>query len=144
MTTLQFVQVVALAALMASQQNVSKQPSSQPKSVPPASCPVTPRPATAFIPPAAYSTQLSTPDFWIGTDKLWTYVGESMVWQWRPHQPGHEKDLTAKTFWFRVGYDYHTEPVPKLRVTGTRLDGPAPSLMAVEFALMGLADRIVC
>jgi hypothetical protein len=38
------------------------------------------------------------------------------------HRPGHEQDLTAKIFWFRVGYDYHTEPIPKLEVTGRRLD----------------------
>jgi len=37
-------------------------------------------------------------------------------------------DLTAKIFWYRVGYGWRTEPIPKLRVTGRRLDGPAPAL----------------
>ena len=30
--------------------------------------------------------------------------------------------------WWRAGYDWHTEPVPKLKVTGRRLDSPAPPL----------------
>src|SRR5262249_52379382 len=67
--------------------------------------------------------------FFIGSEKLWTEIGESMIWEWRPHRPGHEQDLTAKIFWFREDYDWRTEPVPKLRVTGRRLDGPAPPLM---------------
>jgi hypothetical protein len=33
-----------------------------------------------------------------------------------------------KLFWWRQGYDPHAEPRPKLKVTGTRMDSPAPSL----------------
>ena len=127
MNPLRCILLIVLA--VSSQQNSSKPPSSQTQSVPPASCPVTLRPATAFLPPAPYPTELSAHAFWIGTDKLWTDIYEPMVWSWRPHQPGHEQDLTAKIFWFRVGYDYHTEPIPKLKVTGRRLDGPAPPLV---------------
>ena len=72
--------------------------------------------------------ELPADAFWIGTDKLWTGIREPMIWQWRQHRPGHEQDLTEKIFWFRVGYDYRTEPRPKLKVTGKRLDGPAPPL----------------
>jgi len=32
--------------------------------------------------------------------------------------------------WWRQGYDYRTEPKPKLKVTGKRLDAPALPLMA--------------
>jgi hypothetical protein len=32
--------------------------------------------------------------------------------------------------WWRQGYDYRTEPKPRLKVTGKRLDAPAPPLMA--------------
>ncbi|HUD68027.1 MAG TPA: hypothetical protein VMQ17_25825 [Candidatus Sulfotelmatobacter sp.] len=66
--------------------------------------------------------------FYIGSEKLWTVIDEHWVWEWRPHGPGHELDLTTKIFWYRVGYSWRTEPIPKLRVTGRRLDGPAPAL----------------
>ena len=58
-----------------------------------------------------------------------------MVWQWAPHQPGHEQvqPLTAKIFWYRVGYDWRAEPQPRLTITGRRLDGPAPPLMVMTW-----------
>jgi len=92
---------------------------------------MTPRPARPFIPPADYRTTEELPKGWflIGTEKLWTEIGESMVWQWMPHTLGHEQDLTAKIFWLREDYDWRTEPIPKIKVTGRRLDGPAPPLM---------------
>jgi hypothetical protein len=96
----------------------------------PASCPATTRPATTFVPPAPYNQEKLPPNaFFIGSEKLWTGLAEPMVWGWRPHGPGHEQDLTAKVFWFRVGYNWHTEPAPKLKVTGKRIDGSAPPLM---------------
>jgi len=131
MIFLRLVLVIALAALTTSgQQTSSQSPSPQHDSVP-ASCPMTPRPARAFIPPADYRTTEELPKGWflIGTEKLWTEIGDSMVWQWRPHSPGHEQDLTAKIFWLREDYDWRTEPIPKIKVTGKRLDGPAPPLM---------------
>jgi hypothetical protein len=133
MSPSRFILLSALVALMASsQQNSSKQQSTETKFAPPISCPITPRPTAAFIPPAPYPTELPEKAFWIGTEKLWTDIGEPMVWTWRPHQPGHEQDLTAKVFWFRVGYDYHTEPIPKLEVTGARLDESAPALQTPQ------------
>jgi len=33
--------------------------------------------------------------------------------------------------WWRQGYDWHTEPTPKLKVTGRRLDSQAPPLDVV-------------
>jgi hypothetical protein len=74
--------------------------------------------------------------FLIGTNELWTEIRESMIWEWAPHQPGHEPEvqpLTAKIFWYRVGYDWRTEPQPKLTITGRRLDGPAPPLMVMTW-----------
>jgi hypothetical protein len=126
---LAIILLIALVALTASsQENSSKESSTENKFVPPASCPVTPPPPTAFIPPAPYQAELPENAIWMGTEKLWTDIGDPMVWTWRPHEPGHEQDLTAKVFWFRVGYDYHAEPVPKLEVTGKRLDESAPPL----------------
>ncbi|HEY6304957.1 MAG TPA: hypothetical protein VI488_00695 [Candidatus Angelobacter sp.] len=74
--------------------------------------------------------------FWLGTEKLWTDQCEPMIWQWAPHQPGHEQEvhpLTAKTFWYRVDYSWRAEPQPKLTITGRRLDGPAPPLMVMTW-----------
>jgi hypothetical protein len=124
--------VIVFAALAAgSQQSSPPQASSLPQTVPD-SCPMTPRPARPFIPPADYRTdndERPANFFLIGSEKLWTEIGESMIWEWRPHRPGHEKDLTAKIFWFREDYNWHKEPIPKLRVTGKRIDGPSPPLM---------------
>ena len=135
MTALQFILLMTLASVPGSGQPASSQQTSpKPESVP-ASCLVTSRPARPFIPPADYRTEeLPEHLFWIGTNELWTTIYEPMVWQWAPHQPGHEQEvqpLTAKIFWYRVGYDWRAEPQPKLTITGRRLDGPAPPLMVM-------------
>jgi hypothetical protein len=131
MILLRSLLLVAFAALATIPRQGSAQPSPVRTSSVPASCPMTPRPARAFIPPPPYRSTEELPRnfFFIGSEKLWTEIGESMVWEWRPHRPGHEQDLTAKIFWFRVGYSWRTEPIPKIKVTGRRLDGEAPPLM---------------
>ena len=131
MIVLRMVLVIALAASTAGGRQASSQQSSPQRNPVPESCPMTPRPSRAFIPPADYRSPDPLPKnfFLIGTEKLWTEIGDSMVWQWTPHTPGHEQDLTAKIFWFREDYHWRTEPVPKLRVTGRRIDGPAPPLV---------------
>ncbi len=137
MTILRFAQVIALAALTASwQQTFAQQAPPQPESGTPASCPVTSRTAKAFMPPAPYPTEISENSFWLGTEKLWTSLVEPTIWHWAPRQPGHEREaqpLTAKMFWGRAGYDWRSEPYPKLSITGRRLDGPAPPLVLLEF-----------
>jgi hypothetical protein len=132
MNALRFFLGIALVGLTASRpQNSSPQASPQASPVPPASCHMT-RPARPFIPPADYRLffppEVLKHEFLIGTNELWTSIGEPMIWEWRPHSPGHEQDLTAKIFWFRVGYSWSLEPRPKLKVTGRRIDGPAPPL----------------
>jgi len=133
MFALLLILMTALAALTANAQQPSSPAASPQTEIVPASCRLTPRPAREFIPPASYHPEkLPTNFFYIGSEKLWTAIREPMVWQWRPHKPGHELDLTAKLFWYRVGYNWHTESVPKLRVTGRRLDGPAAPLMTPQ------------
>jgi hypothetical protein len=39
--------------------------------------------------------------------------------------------------WWRLGYDWRTEPIPKLKVTGKRLDSPAPPLEATATNVLG-------
>ena len=94
----------------------------------PSSCPVTQRPAKPFVPPSTYPVRLSEDSFWLGSEKLWTNIREPMIWvsQSPLTNPGA---LTAKVFWYRVGYDWRSEPVPNLKVTGKRLDGPAAPLV---------------
>ena len=133
MTAVRFVLVIALVALTArSQQNSPQEPSAQPQPVPPASCPITRRPAKEFIAPVPYKRDENS--FWLGTEKLWTFLPERAIWEWAPHQPGRELEvqpLTAKIFWMRLGYDSRAEERPAIKVTGRRLDGPAPSLLVL-------------
>jgi hypothetical protein len=133
MTAVRFVLVIALVALTArSQQNSPQEPSAQPQPVPPASCPITRRLAKEFIPPVPYVRDENS--FWLGTEKLWTFLPERAIWEWAPHQPGHEQEvqpLTAKIFWMRLGYDSRAEQRPAIKVRGRRLDGPAPPLLVL-------------
>ena len=96
--------------------------------LPPASCPVTAPPQKPFIPPKPFPTETSERSFWLGTDKLWTNVQKSAVWGWGPNKPGHENDLTAKTFWMSVNFRYDKEYPPALKVSGRKLDGPSTPL----------------
>src|ERR1700721_465639 len=92
MITLRFVQIITLAALTGSGQ---KNP---PPTGPPTNrvfntrlCPVARRPAHEFIPPAPY--ERDDVAFWLGTEKLWTFLPELAIWEWEPHQPGHEQEV---------------------------------------------------
>ena len=79
MTAFRFVLVIALAALTArSQENSPQEPSAQPQPVPPASCRVTRRLAKEFIPPVPYERDENS--FWLGTEKLWTFLPEPAIW----------------------------------------------------------------
>ena len=136
MTPLQFILLMALATVPATGQPASSQQASPQTEPVPASCPVTRRTAKVFVPPSPYQCERTENCFLLGTEKLWTGLCEPMIWRWVPRQPGHEQELyplTAKTFWFRVGYDWRAEPQPKLTITGRRLDGPAPPLMVATF-----------
>jgi hypothetical protein len=144
MMSLRLILVVMFATLTAvGQQNPSQGSlSSRTESDRPASCPLNPRPATTFVAPAPFPSKDVPPDVFLsGTEKLWTVVSESMVWEWSPHQPGHEKEaqpLTAKIFWYRVGYDPRMESFPKLKATGKRLDGAGgPLVVQYSNAIMG-------
>jgi hypothetical protein len=79
------------------------------------------------------AAELNPGDFIIGTDGLFTVITDPLVWEWHPHPQGYEQSLypfsTVKVFWFRVGYNAKTEPYPKLKITGKRLDGPALPLV---------------
>jgi hypothetical protein len=127
MTNLRLVLITTVTAFLLNPQTAAVA-QTLPQAKAPATC-RNARPTHAFIPPAPYETASAADWFFIGNEKLWTEAKENMVWQWTPHGPGHEQDLTAKIFWGRIGYNWRTEPVPKLRVSGKRLDGPSAPLV---------------
>jgi hypothetical protein len=127
MTALRLILATALAAVATSSQQNSTRPSPVQSDSIPASCAVTTRPARPFIPPPEYRrTELPEHLFFIGTSELFTAIHEPMIWYWRPHSSG--VILTEKVFWYRRGYSWREEPIPKIKVTGERIDGPAPPL----------------
>ncbi len=107
----------------------------------PETCPVTKPPAQPFVPPPRYWTNHGPDGFWFGTQKLWILLPNNGTWNVLPidsnGQIAHAaRDITAysqKLSWYREGYDWHSDPQrghPMLKVTGERLDGPAPPLAA--------------
>jgi hypothetical protein len=86
----------------------------------PETCPVSNASDHPLIPPWPYPKVPDVGGSWFGTDRLW--IALSMDGTWRGYR--------QKMQWWRQGYDYRTEPEPKLKVTGKRLDAPAPPLMA--------------
>ena len=92
----------------------------------PASCPTTRPPHPRFVPPPP-SPPTPPPvegdKFWYGTNQLWTWLDADGTWEMARDRHG----LFDKSFWWRQGYDWQTETTPRLRVTGRRLDAPAPT-----------------
>jgi hypothetical protein len=105
--------------------------------------PVTPDPATGYLPTGLENCTLTKarfdygpPDafddpefpepapgnYWYGSLKLYTQIDDDgEVWAGLPHSA---LGYTQKTFWWREGYRPSQEPNPVVYVTGRRLDGP--------------------
>lgn len=97
----------------------------------PESCPVTkPYQTSLFVPPLPYRAKAPTGTFWFGTDRLWTQLPVTGTWRGLPHYTPNDPTFRQKLFFGREGYDWHTEPEPRLTVTGKRLDSPAPPLLS--------------
>lgn len=107
-------------------------------SLPPAECPIT-QPQTPPFVPFNRKPSLNSGEFWYGSDKLWTAVRANGTWSDLPFSPG--QGYAQKVFWWRQGYDVQAEPQPDLKVTGRRLDAPAPPLVASR-ATNAYADDI--
>jgi hypothetical protein len=113
-------------------------PAAAPRAVPaPPNCPVTARPDPPFVPPTGFP---ETPRpryagmFWYGSEDLWTLVNESGAWNQLPN--GGDTSVAArdssgpyqdKSFWWSTAFNVSEDSTPALRVTGRRLDGPAPA-----------------
>ena len=96
----------------------------------PETCPVTKPSDQPFVPPLPYPTKASKGSFWFGADHLWTALPVDGTWKGLPHYTPSDPTFRQKLFWWRQGYDWHTEPQPKLTVTGRRLDSSAPPLLS--------------
>jgi hypothetical protein len=96
----------------------------------PETCPVTKPSDQPFVPPLPYPTKASKGSFWFGTDHLWTALPVDGTWKRLPHYTPSDPTFRQKLFWWRRGYDWHTEPQPKLTATGRRLDSSAPPLLS--------------
>ncbi len=90
-------------------------------------CPVTRAPQPPFVPPAPYpALPPGGGQFWFGTRKLWTWLPNDGTWRLgSAGMPG----FPQKLFWWREGYWWRADPAPVLRVTGKRLDAPAPDFV---------------
>lgn len=97
----------------------------------PDTCPVTkPYQTSLFVPPSPYAPKAPKDHFWFGTDKLWTVLPETGKWGQLGHYKPGDPTFRQKLFWFRQGYDWRTEPQPRLKITGRRLDSSAPPLLS--------------
>jgi hypothetical protein len=94
----------------------------------PDTCPVTKPSDKPFVPPYPYPPRPYPGGSWFGTDRLWTVA--PVAWRGLGHYTPDDPTFRQKMQWWRQGYDYRTEPIPKLKVTGRRLDAPAAPLMA--------------
>jgi|SRR5580765_4410326 hypothetical protein len=97
------------------------------------SCPITQPPSKPFVPPAPYPNKITADSFWLGSENLWTRRSKNGLWfgYWTTNlELGKHKIYFDKVFWWRKGYDWRVESPPQLKVTGKRLDAPAPALYA--------------
>jgi hypothetical protein len=121
--------LLLLSLLFLRQTSLAEQPG-RVKQGAPDSCPVTKASARPFIPPWPYDAEPYPGGSWFGTDRLWIAPPEDGTWTGLGHYTPIDPTFRQKMQWWRQGYDYRTEPQPKLKVTGKRLDAPAPPLMA--------------
>jgi hypothetical protein len=130
MTTLRLVLAALSAALIVSAQpGFSQESSPAPGGAPPASCPVTLRPANEFKPPAGYKR--GEKEFWLGTENLWTVLSDRGIWQDHFYPPHPGRPLPQIEIpWMSTNQDWQLKAHPDLKVKGKRLDGPSSPMLA--------------
>ena len=97
----------------------------------PGTCPFTKSSDRPFVPPAPYP---STGALWIGNEQLWTQISVGGIWNGLPHYTPEDSRFRQKLFGWHEGYDWRNENPPELKVTGARLDAPAPPIETDEHA----------
>ena len=127
-----------LYLLLLSPASLSQQAGTATRNDVPQSCPVTkPYQSSLFVPPSPYESSAGAGSFWFGTDRLWTGLPANGTWRGLGHYTPNDPTFRQKMQWWRQGYDWHTEPKPKLKVTGKRLDATAPPLIAEANNVIG-------
>jgi hypothetical protein len=91
----------------------------------PAACRVTQPPSPPFVPPVPYPAQPGGQSFYFGTAALWVTVWKS-PWQGLPLW---DSGYRQKVIWWSQGFDWKADPQPALKISGRRLDAPAPRLV---------------
>lgn len=91
------------------------------------SCPVTPAPAVAFVPPAPYNSSPLSGGFRLGSASLWTFVSEA-----------HDfSPLGYKVVYWHPGLSWnHTDETSHLTVVARRLDAPSAPIVFTHRANM--------
>jgi hypothetical protein len=129
--SLMLLRLLSFLCLLSLPQGVLVQHSGMPTREPvPETCPVTKRDQTSlFLPPPPYRTKAGNGRFWFGTDRLWTNLPDNGILpELGDEMTSAHPTISEKVFWWRQGYDARLEPRPRLRVTGKRIDSPAPPL----------------
>jgi hypothetical protein len=129
--SLMLLRLLSFLCLLSLPQGVLAQHSGMPtRERVPETCPVTkPGQTSLFLPPPPYRTKAGNGRFWFGTDRLWTNLPDNGILRGLADGiSSAHPTISEKLFWWRQGYDAHVEPRPRLRVTGKRIDSPAPPL----------------
>jgi len=100
------------------------------RTVVPDSCSVTRPGDRPFVPPRKYRHQLGKDYFWYGTDRLWVVLPASGMWAGLPHYEPGDPTFRQKIAWWRLGLEADTKLPTPFRITGRRLDAPAPPLLS--------------
>ena len=80
-----------------------------------------------------YPVMTGPHSFWFGTEKLWTLLPRDGTGAGLGHYRPTDTAFRPKLFWWREGYDWDNYQ-PPLKVTGKRIDSPAPPLATDEHA----------
>lgn len=100
----------------------------------PETCPVTKASDHPFVPPWPYPAKPRAGGHWFGSDGLWI----------APPIDGMFGGFREKMGWWRRAYDWRVDGAPKLKVTGKRLDSPAPPLVADKAEAVGIKAPKAC
>ena len=107
-----------------------------------AQCLTTLPPNPPFVPPIQYPPGgLAAGTFWYGTDALWTALSFDGKWPIQNNVLESKGGYRTKLTFWRRGFDWRTEPKPKLIVTGKRLDGDAPSVAVAHANAVFVPDK---